>query len=71
MLTEQDIIDRLHVAIAKAGSQRAFAQQYKLSAAYVNDVVRRRREPGQKILDALGVDRVVTYREKSSEQQPR
>lgn len=44
------------------GSQAAFAQDKEMSAAYVNDVLRNRREPGQKILDAVGVERVVTYR---------
>lgn len=64
MLTEQDIRDRLRAAIEKAGSQAAFARQHDISLQYVNDVVNGRRDIGQKILDAIGVERVVTYREK-------
>lgn len=48
-----------------AGLQVAFAQDHELSAAYVNDVLRGRREPGKKILDAVGVERITVYRPKS------
>ena len=44
-----------------AGLQVAFAEDNNLSAAYVNDVLRGRREPGKKILDAVGVERVTLY----------
>jgi hypothetical protein len=64
-LTELDVMERLRAAITAAGSQRAFADQHKISLQYVNDVLRGRRDPGQKILDALGIDRVVIYQEKS------
>lgn len=65
MLTEQDVIARLSAAIAAAGSQTAFAQQHHISNQYVSDAMRGKRELGQKILDALGLERVVSYREKS------
>jgi len=45
-----------------AGLQVAFAQDNELSAAYVNDVLRGRREPGKKILDAVEVERITVYR---------
>jgi len=45
-----------------AGLQVAFAEDNNLSAAYVNDVLRGRREPGEKILDAVGVERITVYR---------
>jgi hypothetical protein len=43
------------------GSRKAFAQWAGLSPSYVGDVLRGNREPGQKILDALGLKRVVEY----------
>lgn len=64
MMSEQDVLDRLRTAIAAGGSQRAFARQHRLSEQYLSDVLRGRREMGQGILDALGVERVVAYREK-------
>jgi hypothetical protein len=66
-LNEQDVINRLREAIHAAGSQKSFARQHHVSLQYVNDVLHRRREPGQKILDALGIERVVSYREKQDD----
>ncbi len=65
-LTKQDLIDRLRAAIVATGTQEAFAAQHDIAAAYISDVLRGRREPGEKILDALGLERVVSYREKRS-----
>lgn len=62
MLTEQDVMDLLRVAIDVAGSQAAFARQHGISLQYINDVMRGRREIGQKILAVLGIERVVSYR---------
>lgn len=64
MLTEQELIERLRDAVNRAGSQKDFAQQHGISEQYLSDVLRSRREPGQKILDALGVERVVRYQVK-------
>jgi hypothetical protein len=44
------------------GSQKAFAEQHDISAAYVNDIFMGRRNPGQKFLDAVRAERIVTYR---------
>jgi hypothetical protein len=57
----QSIIDERY-----QGFQVGFAQHHGVSAAYINDVLRGRREPGLKILDAIGVEKVVTYRKSDS-----
>lgn len=64
-MNEQDVIERLQAAIHVAGSQKAFAQQHSISTQYISDVLHGRREPGQKILDALGVERIVSYQVKA------
>lgn len=68
MLDEQDVIRRLRAAVDQAGGQRAFARAVGVTAAYVNDMLRGRRSVGVKVLDALGIERIVThhveYREK-------
>lgn len=46
--------------------QKQWAKDVGVSAAYVCDVLQGRREPGQSICDGLGVERVVTYKFKSS-----
>jgi DNA-binding transcriptional regulator YdaS (Cro superfamily) len=45
-------------------SQAAWARSHNLSPAYVSDVINGRREPGPAILEALGIERVVSYRPK-------
>ena len=60
-----DVHESLAEAVKKAGNQTAFAKLHGMSLAYVNDVMNKRADPGQKILDALGLEKVVTYRRKS------
>lgn len=43
------------------GSQAAFANANKLSKQYLCDVMKGRREPGQKIFHTIGVRKVVSY----------
>lgn len=45
-------------------SQADWSRKHGVSAAYVSDVLAGRRDPGKMILDALGLERVVTYRRK-------
>jgi transcriptional regulator with XRE-family HTH domain len=52
---------RLMINDRHGGLQSDFAQKNNISSAYVNDVLRGRREPEQKVLDAIGVEKVVTY----------
>jgi hypothetical protein len=51
--------------IAKAGTAKAWAKAAKITDAYVCDVLRSRRDPGVSILDALGLEKIVTYRQKN------
>jgi len=62
-MTEQEVRERLRDAIAELGGQRAFAEKYKFSTAYVSDVVRGRRELSERILRAIAIERVISYRE--------
>ena len=63
-LTHSDIIEALRLAI---GSQTAasWAKANRISPQYLSDVLHRKREPGPKVLKALGVRAVrkseVTY----------
>lgn len=63
MKTYSETSVRLLLALAcrKAGGQKAFAGQHKISAPYINDVILGRRMPGKKILAALKLVRVVMY----------
>lgn len=63
-MTEQEVIEHLRVACQNAGGQKAFAKLYRFSTAFVSDVVNGKRHPSDRILEAIGLERVVTYRKK-------
>lgn len=44
-----------------ASSQAQVAKDLGISPQYLNDVLNERREPGKKILQALGLERLVVY----------
>jgi len=54
----------------KAGGQRAYAEQVGVSPELVRLVLVGRREPAGRILDALGLERVVTYRRRHPGARP-
>lgn len=59
--TEAALLERLRIVVAGAGNQQLAARQLGVSAQYLCDVIKGRREPGKKLLDALGYRRVVVY----------
>lgn len=65
-----DVLDMLTRMVQERGSQKAVAEALDISEQYLSDVLRDRREPGEKLLDALGVERVVTYRRKGKSGVP-
>lgn len=54
----------LRQQIDKEDSAAAWATKHKMSRVYVSDVLAGRREPGDKILEALGLVKIVLYRRK-------
>lgn len=60
-MTAAEVRDLLREACIDAGSQRAWATEHGVSPVYVSDVLSGRREPGEKILDALGLRKIVSY----------
>jgi hypothetical protein len=61
MMSVDDVREKLKDACRKAGSQSAWAKAHGLSQAYVNDTISGRREPGNSILESLGLQRIVKY----------
>ena len=51
-----------------AESRAALAAQWGISVQYINDVIRGYRDPGKKVLAALGYERVVLYRKKEGQE---
>jgi DNA-binding transcriptional regulator YdaS (Cro superfamily) len=63
-MNAEDVRDLLRRKVEQAGSQAAWADERGVTPAYVSDVLRGTREPGPAILNALGLERVVSYRQK-------
>jgi DNA-binding transcriptional regulator YdaS (Cro superfamily) len=57
----------LDKAIKRLGSQTAVAKLAGVSIAYINDIKQGRRDIGgaASVLDALGIEKVVTYKRKA------
>lgn len=60
-----DALEVIRRAVEKAGSQKAFAKANGLSEPYVSDVMNGRRDPGPRILEAVGLERYVGYHPKA------
>ena len=50
----------------ETASYRELARELGFSAAYLNEVVHKRRPPSDNLAEALGLERIVTYRKKRS-----
>lgn len=69
-MTLDDVLSALAVAVYRAGGQAEWARKADVSPALVSAVLRRTRQPSEKLLAALGLERVVrttvSYRRKRS-----
>lgn len=48
----------------EGGTQKDFAAQCGVSAPYLHDMLKGRREIGDKVLEAIGIERLTVYRKK-------
>jgi len=63
-MPESELLELLREMASSEGSQRALATRLGVSCQYLNDVLSGRRCIGKSLLDALGYEAVVDYREK-------
>lgn len=59
--TTDALLERIRIEVAGAGNQEQAAARWGISAQYLCDVLKRRREPGSKLLKAIGYRRLVVY----------
>ena len=57
-----DVRRALQRAIDRKGTAAAWCREHEIARSYVSDVLGGRQEPAGKLLDALGIERVVSYR---------
>jgi hypothetical protein len=61
VLTLGQIYGLLTQACADVGGQKAWGEVHDISPSHICDVLNTRRDPGPKILQALGLERSVRY----------
>lgn len=61
MWTVEQVRDKLRDQVVHLGSQAEWARKHGTSPAYVNDVLKRNREPGRLILKALKLRKITVY----------
>jgi hypothetical protein len=60
-MNKTEFLSYLRSLVTDAGSQKALAKRLEINEAYLSDILAERREPAEKILSALGMEKVVTY----------
>lgn len=65
-MDKESVVVLLKQKVEEAGGQFAWARLNDVSRVYVSDVLAGRRDPAGKILEALGLEKVPTYRKRES-----
>lgn len=63
-IDEEQMFEYLRKHVAAMGSQQRFAERADISQQYLSDVLKGAKPIGDRILEALHFERVVTYRRK-------
>lgn len=68
MLTQKELLKELHKAVKEAGTQKQWAEQNGISAAYLNDILKGKRAISEKMAKKLGYVPVMAFRKKEGKQ---
>jgi hypothetical protein len=61
-MTKETLIETLRRRVNLAGTAYRAAADLDVSDSHLSDVLKGRREPGPKLLKALKLEKIVTYR---------
>lgn len=61
LLTAEDVTQALRVATEDAGGPAAWARKHGVSISYVSLILAQKQLPGRKILEPLGLKKVIHY----------
>lgn len=70
LLRQSDVFVKLADAIDAAGGQKAWAERHGIAPQHLNDVLNARREISDRVLRALGLQRVTRYAQVSISRAP-
>ncbi len=65
-MTHLEVVKLVRDEVHRVGTIKSLAEKWHVTSAYVNHVLHYRCQPGPKILDRLGLEKVITidYRRK-------
>lgn len=64
-MSADEVRKMVEARAGEVGTMRALARAWKVSPAYLSDVINGKREPGPAILKALGLRRLMVYEPKN------
>jgi transcriptional regulator with XRE-family HTH domain len=65
LITYHELMDNIAAAVREQPTQKDYAAKFGMSAQYLSDVLNGKRQPGEKVLDSVGYERVIMYRKRS------
>ena len=60
-MSPAEFLEFLSKEVMAAGGQTLYAVKVGISKQYLNDILKGRKEPGMKLLKAIGYKKIVTY----------
>ena len=51
----------IRTAVRRSGSQKQFAEDAGVSAQYLSDMLKGRREPARAVLEAVGLEKITIF----------
>ncbi len=62
VLGKDEVLEMISSLVLEKGSQAEAAKHLGISGAYLGDILKNNREPGAKVLDALGLERITVFK---------
>ncbi len=66
--TASELVELIRYMVSRFPSAKAAAQHWKISEAYLSDVLSGRRAPGKKICNAVGFTPVIMYKNMTNDE---
>lgn len=62
-MTREQVIERIRTRVQKYDTAREAAQALNVYPSQISEVITGRRDPGPQLLESMGIERIVSYRE--------
>lgn len=63
MFTIEETREKLRQACRESGGQSAWCQKHGITAPFLSEILRGRRDPTERVVRLIGLERVMMFRE--------